>query len=107
MLSSSHYVAVRSPRLKAGLVAWVVFLSVLPAVAHAQTVSGGSTPTQMINNICTFILGDFGKSIAVVVLAAAGLMLAFGRLSLGIFAGMVGGILLMFGAAYLGSMVTG
>ena len=79
----------------------------LPGVAEAQTVTGGSSPATMINNICTFILGPFGQSLAVLGIIAIGLSWMFGRVSLGLIAGVIGGIVIMFGASYLGSTLTG
>ncbi len=78
-----------------------------PALAHAQTVTGGASPATMINNICTFILGPFGQSLAVLGIIAIGLSWMFGRVSLGLIAGVIGGIVIMFGASYLGSTLTG
>jgi type IV secretion system protein VirB2 len=79
----------------------------LPGVAEAQTVTGGASPATMINNICTFILGPFGQSLAVLGIIAIGLSWMFGRVSLGLIAGVIGGIVIMFGASYLGSTLTG
>ena len=79
----------------------------LPGVAEAQPVTGGSSPATMINNICTFILGPFGQSLAVLGIIAIGLSWMFGRVSLGLIAGVIGGIVIMFGASYLGSTLTG
>ncbi len=79
----------------------------LPALAQAQTVTGGASPATMINNICTFILGPFGQSLAVLGIIALGLSWMFGRVSLGLIAGVIGGIIIMFGASYLGSTLTG
>jgi type IV secretion system protein VirB2 len=79
----------------------------VPALAHAQTVSGGASPATMINNICTFILGPFGQSLAVLGIIAIGLSWMFGRASLGLIAGVIGGIVIMFGASYLGQTLTG
>jgi type IV secretory pathway VirB2 component (pilin) len=79
----------------------------LPSFAEAQTVTGGSSPATMINNICTFILGPFGQSLAVLGIIAIGLSWMFGRVSLGLIAGVIGGIVIMFGASYLGSTLTG
>lgn len=90
----------------AGLLA-VAAMVVFPALAHAQTVSGGASPATMINNICTFILGPFGQSLAVLGIIAIGLSWMFGRVSLGLIAGVIGGIVIMFGASYLGSTLTG
>ena len=78
-----------------------------PALAQAQTVTGGASPATMINNICTFILGPFGQSLAVLGIIAIGLSWMFGRVSLGLIAGVIGGIVIMFGASYLGSTLTG
>lgn len=79
----------------------------LPAFAHAQTVSGGASPQTMLNNICTFILGPFGQSLAVLGIIAIGVLWMFGRASLGVIAGIIGGIVIMFGASYLGQTLTG
>ncbi len=89
-------------RLPAALVMLVV-----PAMAQAQTVSGGASPATMINNICTFVLGPFGESLAVLALIAIGVLFMFGRASVGVIAGIVGGIVIMWGASYLGQTLTG
>ncbi len=78
-----------------------------PALAYAQTVTGGTSPQTMINNVCTFILGPFGATIAVLGLIGIGFLFMFGRASLGIIAGIVGGIVIMYGASYLGQTLTG
>ncbi len=59
-----------------------------PALAYAQTVSGGESPQTMINNVCTFILGPFGETIAVLGIIGIGFLFMFGRASLGVIAGM-------------------
>jgi type IV secretion system protein VirB2 len=76
-------------------------------LAQAQTVTGGASPATTINNICTFILGPFGQSLAVLGIIGIGLSWMFGRVSLGLIAGVTGGIVIMFGASYLGSTLTG
>lgn len=78
-----------------------------PALAYAQTVTAGASPQTMINNVCTFILGPFGATIAVLGLIGIGFLFMFGRASLGIIAGIVGGIVIMYGASYLGQTLTG
>ena len=78
-----------------------------PTLAYAQTVSGGASPQTMINNVCTFILGPFGQTLAVLGIIAIGVLFMFGRASLGIIAGIIGGIVIMFGASYLGETLTG
>jgi len=87
------------------LALWAVVA--FPNLANAQTVTGGASPAAMINNICTFILGPFGQSLAVLGIIAIGLSWMFGRVSLGLIAGVIGGIVIMFGASYLGSTLTG
>jgi type IV secretory pathway VirB2 component (pilin) len=88
-----------------GVVAMALVL--LPIAAHAQTVSGGASPATMVNNVCTFILGTFGQSVAVLAIIGIGFLWMFGRASLGVIAGIVGGIVIMFGASYLGQTLTG
>ncbi len=90
----------------AGALAMAAMVAI-PVLAHAQTVTGGASPATMINNICTFILGPFGQSLAVLGIIAIGLSWMFGRVSLGLIAGVIGGIVIMFGASYLGSTLTG
>jgi type IV secretion system protein VirB2 len=82
-------------------------LLLVPLAAHAQTVSGGASPQTMLNNVCTFILGPFGQSLAVLGIIAIGILWMFGRASLGVIAGIIGGIVIMFGASYLGQTLTG
>lgn len=93
------------PRIAGALALGAVLA--FPVLAHAQTVTGGASPATMINNICTFILGPFGQSLAVLGIIAIGLSWMFGRVSLGLIAGVIGGIVIMFGASYLGSTLTG
>lgn len=94
-----------SPRLR--LMLTVAGLLLVPVLAHAQSVSGGTSPATMLNNVATFILGSFGQSLAVLGIAACGVAWMFGRLSLGILAGVIGGVMIMFGASYIASMLTG
>ncbi|WCK69567.1 pilin major subunit VirB2 (plasmid) [Agrobacterium tumefaciens] len=75
--------------------------------AAAQSAGGGADPATMVNNICTFILGPFGQSLAVLGIVAIGISWMFGRASLGLVAGVVGGIVIMFGASFLGQTLTG
>lgn len=79
----------------------------VPVAAYAQTVTGGASPQTMINNVCTFILGTFGQSLAVLGIIGLGLAWMFGRASLGLVGGVIGGIVIMFGASYLGQTLTG
>jgi type IV secretion system protein VirB2 len=76
-------------------------------LALAQTVTGGANPQAMLNNVCTFILGPFGQTLAVLGIIGIGVLWMFGRASLGVIAGIIGGIVIMFGASYLGQTLTG
>ena len=77
-----------------------------PHLAEAQTV-GGSDPAAMIKNIASFILGGFGQSLALLGIVGIGLSWMFGRASMGIVAGVIGGIIIMFGASFLANQLTG
>lgn len=88
-------------------VGWVgIMVLMITSPAFAQTTSG-SSPATILSNICTFILGSFGQSLAVLGIIAIGLSWMFGRASLGLIAGVVGGIVIMFGASYLGQTLIG
>ncbi|WP_371933208.1 pilin major subunit VirB2 [Bradyrhizobium sp. CCGUVB23] len=76
-------------------------LSVTPAAAD------GADPAAMLNNICKFILGPFGQSLAVLGIVAIGVSWMFGRASLGLVAGVVGGVVIMFGASFLAQALIG
>lgn len=91
-----------------GLSAWLrpaAFLAacllLLPAAAHAQVVSGGTSPTTIINNIATFILGPFGEGVAVLAVAAVGFMCWSGRMGLAAIGWLAAGLVLVFGSSYL------
>ena len=88
-IASFLFTHVQKPRLTASWrLALLATMLGFPALAYAQTVSGGASPQTMINNVCTFILGPFGETIAVL--------------------GIIGiGFLFMFGASYLGQTLTG
>lgn len=95
----------RSPVMMGALA--LAAAAAFPELAHAQTIAGGASPATMINNVCSFILGPFGQSLAVLGIIAIGLSWMFGRASLGLIAGVIGGIVIMFGASYLGTTLTG
>lgn len=78
-----------------------------PALANAQVVSGGTDPSTILNNIANFILGPFGQSIAVLALIGIGVAFMFGRATLGLLGGLIGGLVLIFGASYLVTQFVG
>ena len=73
----------------------------LPAVAHAQVVSGGTSPTTIIDNIATLILGPFGEGVAVLAVAAVGFMCWTGRMGFHAIGWLAAGLVLVFGSSYL------
>lgn len=99
--------AARRARLHLHLALLFAATALAPQVARAQAVAGGANPATMVNNICTFILGPFGQSLAVLGIIAIGLAWMFGRASLGLIAGVIGGVVIMFGASFLGQTLTG
>lgn len=104
----SEHVRVRiSPWRRTAYRAAVMVFALPPMAAKAQTVTGGASPQTMLNNVCTFILGPFGQTLAVLGIIAIGVLWMFGRASLGVIAGIIGGIVIMFGASYLGQTLTG
>lgn len=76
------------------------------ASAQAQA-GGGADPSAILTKICDFILGPFGQSLAVLGIIAIGVSWMFGRASLGLIAGVIGGIVIMFGASFIGKTLTG
>jgi len=84
-----------------------VVVLLLPVLAQAQTVSGGTNPTTILNNIATFILGPFGQSISVLSVIGVGVAFMFGRVTLGLLGGFVGGLVLIFGASFLVTQFVG
>ena len=86
------------------------------STAYAQNTGGGGAlggvgngegPTAMLDAICNFILGTFGQTLAVLGIIGIGLAWMFGRVSLGLIAGVIGGIIIMFGASYLAETLVG
>ena len=82
-------------------------LFVAPTMAFAQAVTGGYSPQTMLSNACAFVLGPFGQSIAVLFIMGLGVAWMAGRASLHLLGQVIGGIVLLFGAAYLQQTLTG
>lgn len=55
----------------------------------------------MLSNACAFVLGPFGQSIAVLFIMGLGIAWMAGRASLHLLGQVIGGIVLLFGAAYI------
>lgn len=82
-------------------VVMIATMFLMPAMAHAQTVSGGTSPTTILDNIATFILGPFGEIIAVLAIIGVGIAFMLGRAGLSLIGGVIGGLVLIFGASFL------
>jgi type IV secretion system protein VirB2 len=91
----------------AGRLALAGYMAVTMASQALAQTAGGQSPATILNSICTFILGPFGQSLAVLGIIAIGVSWMFGRASLGLIAGVIGGIVIMFGASFLGQTLTG
>ena len=79
----------------------------VPVIAQAQVVTGGTSPTTILSNIATFILGPFGETIAVLALIGIGVAFMTGRAGIGLIGGVVGGLVLIFGSSYLVTQFVG
>lgn len=81
--------------------------TVLASNGSAFAQQTGTDPSTMLKNITQFILGPFGQTLAVLGIVAIGLSWMFGRASLGLVAGVIGGIVIMFGASFMATTLTG
>ncbi|MGC9272169.1 TrbC/VirB2 family protein [Acidiphilium sp.] len=79
----------------------------MPAVAHAQAISGGVDPTTILQNIASFILGPFGVTLAVLAVIGVGFAFMLGRAGLGLIGGVLGGLVLIFGGSYIINQAVG
>jgi type IV secretion system protein VirB2 len=84
-----------------------ILLAAISATSASAQAAGGVEPATILTNICTFILGPFGQSLAILGIIAIGLSWMFGRASLALISGVIGGIVIMFGASYLGTTLLG
>jgi len=80
---------------------WVGIAATTVASPAFAQITGGSSPAAILTSIGGFILGGFGQSLAGLGIVAIGLSWMFGRASLGLIAGVIGGIVIMFGASWL------
>jgi type IV secretion system protein VirB2 len=88
-------------------IGWATIVAAVGTTNAFAQAGGGTSPAAILTNICNFILGPFGQSLAVLGIIAIGLSWMFGRASLGLIAGVVGGIVLMFGASFLARTLIG
>lgn len=75
--------------------------------AFAQATTFDVNPATLLTAITSQILGPMGTSLAVIGIIAIGLMWMFGRASLSLVAGVIGGIAIMFGASWIATQLTG
>jgi type IV secretion system protein VirB2 len=83
------------------IVLMLTMLLMSSLAAQAQVVGGGTDPTTILQAIITYLTGPFGQAIGVLAVIGAGLLFWFGRFSLIHLAATIGGLVLVFGAAYL------
>ena len=95
----SRYGASLRALCRYGAPAPVLAVSCSPALA--QTVTGGTDPSTILNNVATFILGPFGQALAILAVIAVGFAFMFGRLGLYLLCGVIGGLIMIFGSSYL------
>lgn len=100
-MSGRHRLVAQLPRV----VTFAAALSTFSGRAFAQ--SAGTNPASILTNILTFLTGPFGQTLAVLGIIGIGIAWMFGRASLGLVAGVIGGIVIMFGASYIGNQLTG
>lgn len=81
----------------------IVVLASSPTLAFAQA---GADPTGILQKILDFIIGKFGQTLAVLGIIGIGVSWMFGRASMGVVAGVIGGIVIVFGASFIGSTIT-
>lgn len=67
----------------------------------------GNILVTIITNLMTFITGNFGKSMCVLLIIFSGVMWWFKKFNTGTAVSIVGGTALVFGAAYFGTTIFG
>lgn len=65
----------------------------------------GNILVTIIKNLITFITGDFGKSLCILLIIFAGVMWWFKKFNTGTAVAIVGGTALIFGAGYFGQHI--
>lgn len=98
---TAHRVAAYRPAVM------LTMMLLAPAIAHAQAVTGGTSPTTILDNVAEFILGPFGEVIAVLAIIGVGIAFMIGRAGLGLIGGVIGGLVLIFGSSYLVTQFVG
>ena len=84
-----------------------LILNVVAAPAFAQAAGGDTDPNTILQAVLTVITGDIGTSLAALGIIACGLAWMFGRASLGLITGVVGGIMIVFGSVYVAGKLVG
>lgn len=77
------------------------------AAPHAFAAGGNTDPATILKAVLTILTGALGTSLAALGIIACGLAWMFGRASLGLISGVVGGIMIMFGASYIANQLVG
>lgn len=76
-----------------------VLMFIASSPAYAQTAT--SSPEAILQLIVTFVTGTFGQMLAILGIVGCGVAWMFGRASMGLVSGVIGGIVIIFGASYI------
>jgi type IV secretion system protein VirB2 len=84
-----------------------LFFAAAVALTPVSGAYAQADPATYLKNLATYMTGTLGQSLAILGIIAIGLAWMFGRASLGLVAGVVGGIVILFGATFLAGKLTG
>ncbi len=89
---------------KLGAMSLMTLLVIEPAIANA---AAATAITAGITTITTWITGTVGKSLGVAAVMVMGLMALFGKLEWGFAGKVILGLVLIYGASELSTLITG
>lgn len=94
--------AIRFALLRLGI---PLLFNVVAAPAFAA--DGNTNPAQILQKVLTVMTGEMGTALAALGIIACGLAWMFGRASLGLISGVIGGIMIVFSSAYVANQLVG
>lgn len=83
-----------------------ILLNIVAAPAFAGP-GGDMHPEDILNEVLKVMTGTLGTALAALGIIACGLMWMFGRASVGLIAGVIGGIMIVFSSAYIANQLVG
>ena len=85
-----------------------LFLIAMPSVVLAQTTGGGGGPwTGTLNYIISILTGAPARLLAIIAISALGVIALLGRMSWSWAGSIIGGVVLIFGAASIADLFIG